>query len=160
MFSGSSMDGLWQHQDVKTPKKCLVYPPGTTADLLIGDCTTTKPPSQTSSCPFLLVFFLNFQSRNSCFRLPTRWLERLTGYVNKLPPFLDISSMEQFQHRGSTSFSGRTFSGRTFPPFIKSHHQTHMTNWLVVSTQLKHISQIESFPQVGVKIKHILETTT
>ena len=28
-------------------------------------------------------------------------------------------------------------------------------NWLVVSTHLKNISQIGSFPQVGVKIKNI-----
>ena len=28
-------------------------------------------------------------------------------------------------------------------------------NWLVVSTRLKNISQIGSFPQVGMKIKNI-----
>ena len=32
--------------------------------------------------------------------------------------------------------------------------QVHM-NWLVVATQLKNISQIGSFPQVGAKIKDI-----
>jgi len=32
-------------------------------------------------------------------------------------------------------------------------------NWLVVSTHLKNISQIGSFPQIGVKIK-MFETTT
>ena len=33
-------------------------------------------------------------------------------------------------------------------------------DWLVVSTHLKNISQIGSFPQVGLKIKKIFETTT
>ncbi len=32
---------------------------------------------------------------------------------------------------------------------------SNIYNWLVVSTHLKNISQIESFPQVGVKIKNI-----
>ena len=33
-------------------------------------------------------------------------------------------------------------------------------NWLVVSTHLKNMSQNGSFPQVGVKIQKIFETTT
>ena len=36
----------------------------------------------------------------------------------------------------------------------------HFLVWLVVSTPLKKISQIGSFPQIGVKIKRIFETTT
>jgi len=39
------------------------------------------------------------------------------------------------------------------------HHHLNMINWLVVSTHPKNISQIGSFPQVGVKIK-MFETTT
>ena len=37
----------------------------------------------------------------------------------------------------------------------KSLQQPFKENWLVVSTHLKNISQIGSFPQVGVKIKNI-----
>ena len=36
-----------------------------------------------------------------------------------------------------------------------NHIWVEYDNWLVVSTNLKNISQIGSFPQVGVKIKNI-----
>ena len=39
------------------------------------------------------------------------------------------------------------------PP--QTNQALRMANWLVVSTHLKNISQIRSFPQVGVKIKNI-----
>ena len=37
----------------------------------------------------------------------------------------------------------------------ESHGFESVKNWLVVSTHLKNISQTGSFPQVGVKMKHI-----
>ena len=37
----------------------------------------------------------------------------------------------------------------------RNNKKTKKLIWLVVSTHLKHISQIGSFPQVGVKIKNV-----
>ena len=39
--------------------------------------------------------------------------------------------------------------------YIYLHEYQKNQPWLVVSTHLKNISQIRSFPQVGVKIKNI-----
>ena len=38
---------------------------------------------------------------------------------------------------------------------MKRKNERHTQHWLVVSTHLKNISQIGSFPPVGVKIKNI-----
>ena len=118
MFSGSPMDGLWQHQDVKTPKKCLVYPPGTTADMLIGGCTTTKPPSQTSSCPLGFLLISSPEIHVSDF-------QPLVGTTNRVCQQVAAIS-GHFEHRAIPTWGIHIFLRENLGTLraIKSHHQT------------------------------------
>ena len=66
-------------------------------------------------------------------QLLTKYIK--TKHVSYFIPFYHVCLVEQFP--------------------LKTH--THIPNWLVVSTQLKNISQIGNLPQIGMNIKKYLK---
>ena len=66
-------------------------------------------------------------------------------YVNR-PDLMDGSGEKR---------SKETLLPHFFRTLLQNKIKTRVTNWVVVSTHLKNISQIGSFFQVGVKIKNV-----
>ena len=65
------------------------------------------------------------------------------------PSNSNLSNKKNVPYQNSTPTTPRINSPQDF------FEEIFLDNWLVVSTPLKNISQIGSFPQVGVKIKNI-----
>ena len=72
--------------------------------------------------------------QNRCCYLASRALDLWNGSNLKLRTFFEVNQLDFFPYL-------------TIPPAFK--------NWLVVSTRLKNISQIRSFPQVRGENKNI-----
>ena len=59
------------------------------------------------------------------------------------------------QHLPYSQLYSATFKPKNYRNLLRIHRQQTIFFYLVVSTHLKNISQIESFPQIGVKIESV-----